>query len=131
MTNVLCVSDEWNLGFEELRALSNAGFRVIPVPNGYEAVKQFAAREIEAIIVNRRVADIEIADLLSFFRHHDETIPIVMLSSAMPVPSVPATVDAVIQKSSGVGLLVPTLQLLLANRDSQAVLENSGLAQAA
>lgn len=121
MTNVLCISHEWNLGFAELRELSNAGFRVVPVPNGYEAVKQFAARDMEAIIVNRRVPDVELADLLSYFRHHKETIPIVMLSTVMPLPSVPSTVDAVIQKSSSAGLLVPTLELLLARRAPKPV----------
>jgi len=131
MTNVLCVSHEWNLGFEELRELSNAGFRVIPAATGYEAVKQYAARDIDAIIVNRRVPDIEIEDLVSFFRHHNESIPIVMLSSVMPLPSVPPAVDAVIQKSSSAGLLVPTLQLLLADRESKPVPETNGFAQAA
>ncbi len=131
MTNILCVSHEWSLGFDELREMSNAGFRVIPTANGYDAVKQYASRDIDAVIVNRRLPDIEVADLLSYFRHHNETIPIVMLSSVMPLPSVPETVDAVIQKSSGAGLLVPTIQVLLRSRVSDEVGGGEGIARAA
>ena len=131
MTNILCVSHEWNLGFDELREMSNAGYRVIPVPNGYEAVRQFAEREIAAIVVNRRLPDIEIADLISYFRHNKEEIPIVMLSAVMPLASVPSAVDAVIHKSSAAGLLVPTLQVLLAGRKPEPIAESDGLPQAA
>ena len=119
MTNVLCISHEWNLGFEELRGLANAGFCVIPAPNGYEAVRQYASREIGAVIINRHLPDIEVADLLSYFRHHDETMPIVMLSAVMPLESVPAAVDAVIHKSSGADLLVPTLNVLIRGRKQE------------
>ena len=80
MANVLCASHEWNLGFEELRELSNAGFRVIPVSTGLDAIKQFAAREIDAIVLNQRLPDGPVSDLVSYFRHHDQGIPIVMLS---------------------------------------------------
>ena len=83
MANVLCVNDEWSLGFEELRALSHAGFRVIPVGTGYDAIKQFATREIDAILVNCTLPDIEVRDLVRYFRGHDESIPIVMLSPVM------------------------------------------------
>lgn len=131
MANVLCVSNEWNLGFEELREMSNAGFRVIPAPNGYEAVRQFASRTIDAVIINRRLPDIEVADLLSYFRHHNETIPIVMLSAVMPLTAVPAGVDAVIHKASGAGLLVPTLQVLVRSRTQRETAGGESVAQAA
>jgi len=116
MANVLCVSHEWNLGFEELRALADVGFRVIAAASGLEAVKQFAAREINAIVVNRRLPDIDVNELVSFFRHQDRGIPIVMLSTVMPMQSAPAMVDAVIHKHGCAALLPPTLQVLLASR---------------
>jgi DNA-binding response OmpR family regulator len=121
MANVLCVSHEWSLGFEELRELSNAGFRVLPVASGYDAIKQFTTREIDAIIVNRRLPDIEVRDLVQYFRSHDESLPIVMLSSVMPVSTVPTSVDAVIHKHSGAALLVPTLEVLLSARCAKHV----------
>ena len=131
MANVLCVSHEWNLGFEELRALSNAGFRLFPAPSGYDAVKQFASRDIDAVIVNRRLPDIEVTDLVDYFRHHSEGIPIVMVSNVMPLPSVPSNVDAVINKYSCAGLLVPTLELLLPGRPVRQVAIDDTLAEAA
>lgn len=134
MANVLCVSHEWNLGFEELRAFSKAGFRVIPAPNGFEAVKQYAAREIDAIVVNRRLPDIEVSELVSYFRHHDDGIPIVVLSTVMPLKSAPTAVDAVIQKHGCALLLVPTLEVLLADRTPKraaAGSDNYPFAQAA
>jgi DNA-binding response OmpR family regulator len=120
MVNVLCVSHEWNLGFEELRALSNAGFRVRTVANGFEAIKQFAEHEIDAILVNRQLPDVEVSELVSFFRNHDADIPIVMLSTVMPLKSASGTVDAVIHKQSAAQLLVPTLEFLLAARAARA-----------
>ena len=131
MANLLCVSHEWNLGFEELRALSNAGFRVIPAPNGYDAVKQFASRDIDAVIVNRRLPDIELGDLVSYFRHHDDGIPIVMISTVMPPATVPPEVDAVINKYSCAALLVPTLEVLLRGRKLHEVSSDNSMAEAA
>ncbi len=130
MASVLCVSHEWNLGFEELRALANGGFRVVSAPNGHEAIRHFATKAIDAVIVNRRLPDIEVADLVSYFRNHDEGIPIVMLSAVMPPESVPAKVDAVVHKYSSAALLVPTLELLLASRSAKQA-ERSPLPKAA
>ena len=132
MANVLCVSHEWSLGFEELRELSNAGFRVLPVGTGYDAIKQFAARDIDAVLVNRRLPDIEMHELVRYFRNHDESLPIVMLSLAMPVTMVPTEVDAVINKYSCAALLVPTLEVLLSGRRAEPVLgDDAFLSQAA
>lgn len=113
MANVLCISHEWNLGFNELRELANAGLRVIPSTSAFDAIKQFATREVDAIILNRSLPDIEVADLVTFFRHHSEDIPIVMLSNTMPVKNAPAELDAVIGKHNCAALLVPTLEVLL------------------
>ena len=132
MSNVLCISHEWNLGFEELRALSDAGFRVIPVPNGFEAIKRYAACEIDAVVMNRRLPDIEVSDLVSFFRHHDVDVPIVVLSTVMPLESVPEAVDAVISKHGCAPLLVSTLDVLLAMRAPKPIAaEGDDFAQAA
>ncbi len=129
MANLLSVSHEWNLGFEELRELSNAGFRVIPATTGDDAVKRFAARDIDAVIVNHRLPDIELGELVSYFRHRDDGIPIVMLSAVMPPPAVPPEVDAVINKYSSAALLVPTLEVLLRGRKLKVA--SGGIAEAA
>ena len=131
MANLLCVSHEWNLGFEELRALSNAGFRVLPAPSGYEAVKQFASRAIDAVIVNHRLLDIDLGELVTYFRHHDDGIPIVMISAVMPPPAVPPEVDAVINKYSCAALLVPTLEVLLHGRQVKPAASDHSMAEAA
>ena len=113
MPNLLCVSHEWSLGFEEVRELSNAGFYLIPAANGFEAIKHFATRAIDAVLVNRRLPDISVDDLATYFRRHHEDLPIVMISNSMPVPDAPASVNAVVQKHHCSTLLVPTLQVLL------------------
>ena len=118
MPNLLCVSHEWNLGFAELRELADAGFRVIPAATGFDAVKQFATAEIDAVVLNRRLPDIQVSDLSAYFRHHNPGVPIVLVSARMPVPDAPPSVDAVIGKSCCSGLLVATLQVLL--RDPSA-----------
>jgi DNA-binding response OmpR family regulator len=115
MKNVLVVSHEWNLGFDDLRELSNAGFQAVPAADAFQAVTIFATRPIAAVIVDRRLPDISVADLVAYFRQHNERIPIVMLSAVMPVLDVPAAVDAVIAKRDCSTLLVPTLQLASRN----------------
>lgn len=113
MPNLLCVSHEWSLSLKDVRELSDAGFYLIPAANGLEAIKQFATRTIDAVVVNRRLPDIPVEDLTAYFRNHSAEMPVVMISSAMPVPETPATVDAVIHKHSSHDLLVPTLLTLL------------------
>lgn len=129
MPNLLCVSHEWSLGFNELRELSNAGFYLIPAANGFEAIKQFATRSIDAVLVNRRLPDIQVSDLLTYFRMHHEGLPIVMISNSLPVADAPASLDAIIQKHHCSTLLVPTLQVLLENTSDPAFEE--GMAEAA
>ncbi len=131
MANLLCISHEWNLGFEELRELSNAGFRVFPTPSGYEAVKQFASRDIDAVIVNHRLPDIDLGELVCYLRHHDDSMPIVMISAVMPPPMGPPEVDAVINKYSCAALLVPTLEVLLHGRMLKPVASDDSMAEAA
>lgn len=113
MPNLLCVSHEWSLSLKDVRELSDAGFYLIPASNGLEAVKHFSTRQIDAVIVNRRLADIGVDDLTTYFRHHNADMPIVMISSSMPLTDAPAAVDAVIHKHSSHDLLVPTLLSLL------------------
>lgn len=110
--NVLVVSHEWNLGFEDLRNLSDAGFRVITASSGFDAIKQFATRPIAAVIVNRRLPDMDVADLTTHFRHYDQKLPIVMVSPMTPVRNAPVNVDAIIAKHDAATLLPSTLQIL-------------------
>ena len=113
MPNVLCVSHEWSLSLKDVRELSDAGFYLIPAANGFEAVKHFATRPIDAVVVNRRLPDIDVDDLATYFRRHKENLAIVMICNGLPVPEPPAAVDAVIPKRCSSELLVPTLQTLL------------------
>lgn len=129
MPNLLCVSHEWSLGFNEVRELSNAGFYLIPAANGFDAIKQFATRPIDAVLVNRRLPDIEVEDLATYFRLHHENLPIVMISNSLPVQDAPASVDAIIQKHHCGTLLVPTLQVLLEQKTEPAF--DEGMAEAA
>jgi CheY-like chemotaxis protein len=131
MTNLLCVSDEWSLGFDELRELSNAGFRVIEAPTGFDAVKEFATQQVDAVVLNRRLPDISVREIAIYFRRHNVSTPIVMVSTIMPIPDAPATVDAVIHKNECAALLVPTLQVLMSARMKQPASGDESMVQAA
>jgi DNA-binding NtrC family response regulator len=117
MPNVLCISHEWSLSLNDVRELSDAGFYLIPASNGFDAVKHFATRPIDAVVVNRRLPDIDVDDLTGYFRRHNPDLPIVMISNQLPVPDAPPAVDAIIQKHAASDLLVPTLQSLLDRTD--------------
>lgn len=112
MANILCVSHEWNLGFDDIRQLASAGYRVFTAGTGYEAIGKFATREIDAVLVNRRLPDLPVEDLVNFVKHHAPEMPVIMLSASMPVADAPAAVDAIINKHACAPLLIPTLELL-------------------
>ena len=112
MPNLLCVTHEWELENEEMRQLADSGYRVIRTTNGFDAIKHFATGEVDAVVVNRRLPDISVADLATYFRHH-KNLPIVMVSTSMPVRNVPSAVDAVIGRPDCGNLLTATLQVLL------------------
>ena len=118
MPNLLCVTHEWELETEEMRQLEGSGFRVVRATNGFDAIKHFATGDIDAVVVNRRLPDISIADLAAYFRHH-KSLPIVMVSTFMPVRNVPSAVDAVIGKPDCGSLLAATLQVLLKETPAQ------------
>ena len=118
MANILCVSNEWNLGFDDIRELANAGFRVFTAGNGYEAIGKFASREIDAVLVNRQLPDLAVEDLVNFLKHHSPAMPVIMVSAVMPVADAPAAVDAVIGKHNCAALLIPTLDTLIPRKQS-------------
>ena len=114
MPNLLCVSDEWSLGFKDLRALADMGFNVVTAANGYEAVQLFSFRDIDAVVVNRKLPDLGVGTLARFCKAHKPGIPVIMLANVMPSPQERINeVDAVIAKTHAGGLLAPTLELLL------------------
>jgi len=127
---VLVVSHEWRLDFEEVRELLAAGFEAIHAVDAFHAIRQYATRRISAVVLNRCLPDIEVSELITYFRRHDEALPIVMLSTTMPVVDIPREVDAVIQKYGCATLLPPTLEVLLGTRTAHRTKEDS-LAQAA
>lgn len=114
MPNLLCVSDEWSLGFNDLRGLADMGFNVVTATNGYEAVQLFSFRTIDAVVVNRKLPDLGVGTLARFCKAHKPGIPVIMLANVMPPPEERINeIDAVIAKTHAGGLLAPTLELLM------------------
>ena len=86
MLNLLCVSDEWSLGFNDMRALADRGFNVFTASNGYEAVQMFSFRQIDAVVVNRKLPDLGVGALARFCKMQRPGIPVIMLATVMPSP---------------------------------------------
>ena len=131
MANLLCVTHEWQLGFDAVRSLANAGFYLIPAANGYEGLQKFVLRDIDAVVINRRLPDISVEDFVRFARHHKPELPVVMVSAEMPLPQAPALVDAVIGKHSAAELLAPTLDVLMGRVTERSLPEEQVLPRAA
>ncbi len=131
MPNILCISHEWNLGFEALRNLADAGFVAYPAPTGIDALREFAARPISAILVNPTLPDIPVAELIDFFKSHDPNLAVIMISNSMPLAARPAGVDSVMSRHHAADLLVPTLQLLLPEQPCAAHASEEALPRAA
>ena len=113
MTRILCVSHEWNLGFDTLRSLTDANFHVTTASSGGEAIRHFTDGSYDAVIVNRRLPDMPLCDLLNCVKNHAADLPVIMISNVMPVPEKPERVNAVIGRHYAAELLVPMLVLLL------------------
>lgn len=113
MATVLCVSHEWNLSLETLRALADAGHSLLTAGNAYDGIRQFAAHPVDAVIVNRRLPDLDVRSFVNYVKAHAPEMPVIMVTGTMPLPGEkPESVDAVIPKSHCAELLVPTLEVL-------------------
>ncbi|MGI9100909.1 MAG: response regulator [Terriglobales bacterium] len=127
MANLLCVSHEWHLGFEALRALVNSGFYIIPATNGYEALWKYGRSDVDALVVNRHLPDIDVLEFIHYLKHHNPDIPVVMISNENPLPKAPPEVDAVIGKHAAAELLAPTLEVLLMKPTAHRLTEEGNI----
>jgi CheY-like chemotaxis protein len=113
MATVLCVSHEWNLNLDTVRALTDAGHSLLTAGNAYDAICKLTAQPVDAVIVNRRLPDLDVRAFVAYVKAHVPEMPVIMVTARMPLPGEkPEFVDAVIGKSHCVDLLVPTLEVL-------------------
>ncbi|HEU5453260.1 MAG TPA: hypothetical protein VFU76_14795 [Terriglobales bacterium] len=117
MATVLCASYEWNLGFDELRSLHEAGHVLITVHDGLEALRTLAGGNVDAVLVSRTLPDVEVSALVDYIREARPKLPIILITEAIPNPkTAPKAIDCVLPKSYTAALLVPALDLLLQAR---------------
>jgi len=114
MRTVLCVSDEWSLRFDDLRALADSGFTVVTATTGNQALKRFSAGNVDAVLVNRRLGDMDVDDFAWQLKSQCPYLPVIMLSREMPKSGQTSNcIDAVLACNLTTGLLVPTIEVLL------------------
>ena len=114
MRTVLCVSHEWNLRFADLRALADAGFSIATATSGRAALKLISQREITAVLLNRRLPDMDVQEFARQIKAREPMMPVIMLSPRMHAADEAGNcIDAVMSCHLTHGLLVPTLQVLL------------------
>ena len=118
MPTILCVSDEWSLRFEDLRALDESGFTVVTATSAGEALERFSSGEVEAVLVNRSLPDMNADDLAWQLKAKSPDLPIIMLSRQMPKAGETSNcIDAVLACNLTTGLLVPTIEVLLSTAE--------------
>jgi len=114
MRTILCVSDEWSLRFDDLRALADSGFTVVTATSGREALKQLSTGEVNAVLVNRSLPDMNVDDFAWQLKAECPELPVIMLSRQMPRAGETSNcIDAVLACNLTTGLLVPTIEVLL------------------
>lgn len=126
MATVLCVSYEWNLGFGEIRSLHEAGYLLVTVHNGLEAVRALASDNVDAVLVSRTLPDVEVGALADYIREARPKLPIIMIAEAIPNPqTAPKAIDCVLPKSYAAAMLAPALDLLLQTRNERRAAQAS------
>lgn len=126
MATVLCVSYEWNLGFDEIRSLHEAGYLLVTAHSGLEALRTLASGRVDAVLLSRTLPDVEVSALVDYIREALPKLPIVLITEAIPNPrTAPKAIDCVLPKSYAAALLVPALDLLLQARSEKRAPQTS------
>src|SRR5262249_47540468 len=77
---ILLVDDERSLRFSLGEWARDAGFHPLEATNGSEALEQARDHEVDAVVLDLKLADEDGIDVLRRLREQDPTLPVVMLT---------------------------------------------------
>ena len=108
--HLLCVDDEEALVLVTAQILAIHGYRVTALSNPLQAAEVLDRENIELAVIDYQMPEMSGACLAAQLKSARSKVKVVLFTGALQVPaSELATVDAVVNKSDGVEVLVATV----------------------
>jgi CheY-like chemotaxis protein len=112
--HLLCVDDEETLVLLTAQALATKGYHVTALSNPIDAIELLHRKHIELAVLDYQMPEMNGARLAARIKRTRSTIKVVLFTGAFQIPETDlAAVDAVVEKSSGMEVLLATVDQLL------------------
>jgi two-component system response regulator MprA len=111
---ILCIDDEPNVLITRKLVLQSAGYEVVTAASGVEGLRLFALRRPDAVVLDFFMPEMDGATVARLMKRSDPTVPIVMLSANIDIPSeAQGFVDDFVTKGACPPVLLGKLNALL------------------
>ena len=105
----------------QLRLLQDSGYKLLTATNGYEGLRLFKSRPVDAIVLEYHSGLSNGSVIADEIKQARPEIPIVMLTEHLELPNgALKSVDAFVTKSDGAHFLLATVHFMLNVRPAQS-----------
>lgn len=111
---ILSVDDEPNILYTRKMLLESTGYAVLNASGGREALRLFAERSIDVVLLDYYMPDLNGDVVAAEMKQQKPVVPIIMISASLGVAEhVSRFVDSFIAKGDGPEVLLATIRRLL------------------
>ena len=112
--HLLCVDDEETVVLLTAKVLATKGYRVTALSNPIDAIELLHRKHIELAVLDYQMPEMNGARLAALIKGTRSTIKVILFTGAFQIPEPDlAIVDAVVEKSAGMEVLLATVDQLL------------------
>lgn len=114
---ILCIDDHWHGLIGRKMLLEKNGYEVLEASGSAEALKLFASRDVDAVVVDYQMPGMSGDMIAEKMKRMNSHVPIMMLSAYGPLPKNKLrAVDSFLTKSQPPSMLLSTLQFMLGDQ---------------
>ena len=114
---ILCIDDHWHGLIGRKMLLEKNGYEVLEASGSAEALKLFASRDVDAVVVDYQMPGMSGDVIAEKMKRMNSHVPIMMLSAYGPLPKNKLrAVDSFLTKSQPPSMLLSTLQGMLGDQ---------------
>ena len=114
---ILCIDDHWHGLIGRKMLLEKNGYEVLEASGSDEALKLFASRNVDAVVVDYQMPGMSGDMIAEKMKRMNSQVPIMLLSAYGPLPKNKLrAVDSFLTKSQPPKILLSTLQGLLGDQ---------------
>ena len=114
---ILCIDDHWHGHIGRKKLLEKNGYEVLEASGSAEALKLFASRNVDAVVVDYQMPGMSGDLIAEKMKRMNSHVPIMMLSAYGPLPKNKLrAVDSFLTKSQPPSMLLSTLQGMLGDQ---------------